>query len=121
MPKDKGVVSPHPQRAACRVELRGDVFDYCRSAKRVMKPNGTFVMVHSAIDPRPEQAIAEAGLVLNERRDIVFRAGQPAIIAVFTCSFDGSRVDADPLVLREYDGTWAPDRRMLRRSMGFTG
>ena len=120
MPADKGVVSPHPQRAACRVELRGSVFDYCRTATRLMKPDGTFVMVHSATDPRPERAIAEAGLVLNERRDIVFRAGRPATIAVFTSSFAGDRIDADPLVLREYDGTWAPDRSMLRRSMGFT-
>jgi len=119
MPVAKGVISPHPQRAACRAELRGNVFDYCTTAARLMKADGTFVMVHSARDPRPEQAITAAGLVLNERRDIVFRAGQSPTIAVFTCSFSGDRHDADPLVLREYDGTWAPDRLMLRRSMGF--
>lgn len=119
MPVSKGVISPHPQRAACRAELRGNVFDYCTTAARLMKPDGTFVMVHSAVDPRPEEAIEAAGLVLNERRDVLFRAGRPPTIAVFTCSFGGKRCDANPLVLREYDGTWAPDRLMLRRSMGF--
>ena len=119
-PIEKGVVSPHPQRAACRMELRGTVYDYCRTAARLLKPDGTFVLVHSASDPRPEHAISEAGLVLNERRDILFRAGRPPTIAVFTCSFEGDRVDAEPLILRNEDGTKADDRRRLRRDMGFT-
>ena len=119
-PVDKGVVSSHPQRAACRMELRGSVFDYCRTAARVMKPEGTFVFVHSASDPRPEQAIAEAGLVLNERRDILFRDGRPPTIAVFRCSFSGSRLDARPFVMRTSDGDWGPDRDMLRDAVGLT-
>lgn len=118
-PIEKGVVSPHPQRAACRMELRGSVFDYCSAAARLMKPDGTFVLVHSATDPRPERAIEAAGLVLNERRDILFRAGRPATIAVFTASFAGERSDAEPLVLRTEDGVPAPDRAMIRQSMGF--
>jgi len=118
-PIEKGLISPHPQRAACRMELRGNVYDYCRTAARIMKPDGTFVLVHSAVDPRPELAIAEAGLVLNERRDILFRADRPPTIAVFTCSFAGVRQDAEPLVLRHDNGEWAPDRAMLRTSMGF--
>ena len=50
-PVANGVVSSHPQRAACRMELRGSVFDYCTTAARVMKTEGTFVFVHSASDP----------------------------------------------------------------------
>ena len=105
-PVDKGVVSPHPQRAACRMELRGSVFDYCTTAARLLKPDGTFVFVHAAADPRPEQAIEAAGLVLNERRDILFRDGRPPTISVFRCSFTGSREDAEPFVMRTIDGAW---------------
>ncbi len=119
-PVEKGVVSSHPQRAACRMELRGSVFDYCKTAARVMKPEGTFVFVHSASDPRPEQAIDAAGLVLNERRDILFRDGRPPTIAVFRCSFSGSRQDARPFVMRTKDGDWGPDRDMLRDAVGLT-
>ena len=119
-PVDKGVVSSHPQRAACRMELRGSVYDYCQTAARLMKPDGTFVFVHTAHDPRPEKAIAEAGLVLNERRDVLFRDGRPPTIAVFRCSFTGDRQDAAPFVMRTADGGWGPHRDLIRAAVGFT-
>ena len=119
-PVEKGIVSSHPQRAACRMELRGSVVDYCKTAARLMKPEGTFVFVHSASDPRPEQAIVDAGLVLNERRDILFRDGRPPTIAVFRCSFSGQRHDARPFVMRTVDGDWGPDRDMLRDAVGLS-
>lgn len=118
-PVDKGVVSPHPQRAACRMELRGSVYDYCRTAARLMKQDGTFVFVHAASDPRPELAIKEAGLVLNERRDVMFRDGRPPTISVFKCSFSGDRNDAQPFVMRTREGDWGPDRQRMRLSLGF--
>ena len=119
-PVENGVVSPHPQRAACRMELRGSVFDYCTTAARLMKPDGTFVFVHAASDPRPELAIAEAGLVLNCRRDVVFRDGRPPTIRVFQCSFSGDRDDAEPFVMRTREGDWGPDRERLRLALGFS-
>ncbi len=118
-PVDKGVVSPHPQRAACRMELRGSVFDYCRAASRLMKPDGTFVFVHAASDPRPELAIQDAGLVLNQRREVLFRDGRPPTISIFKCSFSGNRRDAEPFVMRTADGEWGPDRQRMRLSLGF--
>jgi len=118
-PVEKGVVSPHPQRAACRMELRGSVYDYCLTAARLMKPDGTFVFVHAASDPRPELAIAEAGLVLNERREVLFRDGRPPTISVFKCSFSGDRQDAPPFVMRTEDGDWGPDRQRMRVALGF--
>lgn len=118
-PVEKGVVSPHPQRAACRMELRGSVYDYCRTAARLMKPDGIFVFVHAAADNRPELAIKEAGLVLNERRDVVFRDGRPPTISVFKCSFSGDRKDAQPFVMRTREGDWGPDRQRMRLSLGF--
>lgn len=118
-PVDKGVTSPHPQRAACRMELRGNVYDYCTTAASLLKADGTFVFVHASKDPRPELAIVEAGLVLNERRDVLFRDGRPPTISVFRCSFGGTRTDARPFIMRTADGDWGPDRNALRLAMGF--
>jgi tRNA1(Val) A37 N6-methylase TrmN6 len=103
------------------MELRGSVFDYCRTAARLMKPDGTFVFVHAAHDPRPEQAITEAGLTLNERRDVVFRDGRPPTIAVFRCSFGGDRRDATAFIMRTAEGDWGPDRELLREAVGLKG
>ena len=44
--RDKATMSPHPQRAAARCELHGDVFDYCRTAALHLGENGRFVFVH---------------------------------------------------------------------------
>ena len=118
-PVERGVVSPHPQRAACRMELRGSVYDYCKAAARLMKPDGTFVFVHAASDPRPELAIADAGLVLNQRREVLFRDGRPPTISVFKCSFSGTRSDAEPFVMRTKEGDWGPDRQRMRVALGF--
>jgi tRNA1(Val) A37 N6-methylase TrmN6 len=117
-PLGKGVVSPHPQRAGARMELKGDVFDYCRTAARLMTSDGVFVFVHAAADPRPERAILDAGLTLNKRQDVLFRAGRTPTIAVFTCSFGGERRDEEPLVMRTADGEWGPDRLILRDAFG---
>jgi tRNA1Val (adenine37-N6)-methyltransferase len=60
LPLGTGILSPHPQKAACRFELRGDVSDYCRAAALALAPDGVFALVHSAQDSRPEPAIHEA-------------------------------------------------------------
>ena len=104
-PLGTGGVSPHPQRAACRMELRGDVFDYCRTAALALAPHSLFSLVHSGVDPRPEAALAEAGLTIRSRLDVYFRRDRPApTIAVWIAGKGGTRVDPEPLVIRESDG-----------------
>ncbi len=117
-PLGTAVCSPHPQRAGARMELKGDVFDYCRTAARIMKPDAAFVLCHAASDARPEAAIEAAGLTLNRRQDVCFRDGRPPTIAVFTCSFGGDRSDAPPLIMRTGDGAWGPARYQLQAAMG---
>lgn len=118
IPLGRGVASPHPQRAACRMELRGDVFDYCETAARALSPDGTFSLVHSAVDPRPEQALEAAGLTLRSRRDVFFRRNRAPTIAVWIAGFGGARDDARPLVIREADGSFTQDYVDLRAAMG---
>ncbi|MBI3927079.1 MAG: methyltransferase [Armatimonadetes bacterium] len=120
IPPERGVQSPHPQRAAARIELHGDVFDYCRAAAWVLSPEGRFCFCHAAADPRPEPAIQSAGLRLLRRQDVVFRAGQPPLIALFTCGFSHQEPPrtAPEFVIRDENGRWTDEYLAMRREMG---
>ncbi|MCK6524793.1 methyltransferase [Myxococcota bacterium] len=118
IPLGKGIVSAHPQRAGARMELRGDVFDYCRAAASVLAPDGRFCLCHAAGDPRPEQAIAAAGLTLLARQDVIFRPRQAPTIALFSCAWTGERADLPPFVVRGEDSEWTDEYLKLREEMG---
>ncbi len=117
-PPGNGTRSAHPQKAAARFELHGDVYDYCRAAARSLTADGVFCFCHSARDPRPEQAIAEAGLSLLQRREVYFRACDAPMIALFTCARAGERAEAPPLYLRDSQGNWTDDYLRIRAEMG---
>jgi tRNA1Val (adenine37-N6)-methyltransferase len=118
LPIADGTPSRHPQKAAARFELHGDVFDYCRAAARALAERGAFCFCHSARDTRPEQAIADSGLRLLHRRDVYFRAQHPPMIALFTCAWEGERHDVPPLFLRDDGGRWTDDYLRIRAEMG---
>ncbi|MEC8025522.1 MAG: hypothetical protein VX223_16450 [Myxococcota bacterium] len=113
--------SPHPQKAAARIELHGSVYDYCKAASRVLQPGGRFVFCHAAADPRPEDAVTEAGLCVSARRDVQFRADQPPLIAIFECAWPNSdclRQDHPTFVIRNETGLWTNEYLEMRRDMG---
>ncbi len=123
IPVGKGVISPHPQRAACRFELRGSCVDYCLSARRWLAPGGVFSFVMAAGDPRIEEAPRRAGLAVLERFDVVFREGMDPMIAVMTCKReeDGphpERVDRTFLI-RHADNTFSDEYNAFRLAVGF--
>lgn len=113
-----GVPPRHPQKVAARFELHGDVFDYCQAAARSLSARGAFCFCHAADDPRPEHAIARAGLTLVRRQLVYFRAGLPPRIALFTCAWEGERVELPPLVIRDLQGRWTAAYLALREEMG---
>lgn len=121
IPVGKGVISPHPQRAACRIELRGSILDYAKVASRAMTEDGTFVFCMAAGDPRSVQAIEDAGLFLHVRQDVLFRAGRDPTIALFVARkeprFNGLDV-RDPFVIRDSEGVFTPNYQQFRRVMG---
>lgn len=117
-PVGQALASPHPQRAAARMELHGNVFDYCKRAASLLSPEGVFVFVHSAADPRVEVAIAEAGLQLREAQEVYFRLRLPPTIRLFVCSREGERRDAEPFVIRDHAGLWTDQYLEMRARMG---
>jgi tRNA1Val (adenine37-N6)-methyltransferase len=118
LPSARGVRPRHTQKAAARFELHGDVFDYCSAAARALGGSGVFCFCHRADDPRPEQAIARAGLTLISRQAVYFRAMLPPHVALFTCAWEGERVHLPPLVIRDRDGHWAAEYLAIRAEMG---
>lgn len=119
IPLGKGAVSPVPQRAACRMELRGTIADYAITAARAMHPEGLFVCCFAAGDPRAEAAFPAAGLHLRVRQDVVFRAGKPPTIALFAATRrPGSLEVRAPLEIRDEAGVWTDAYLGVREVMG---
>ncbi|MEE2750232.1 MAG: SAM-dependent methyltransferase [Myxococcota bacterium] len=117
-PLGTGVVSPHPQRAAARMELHGSVFDYCEAAARSLCEHGRFVFCHSATDPRPREAIDAVGLKLISQQDVVFGKAQAAMITVFECGWQGQEYSREPLLIRDSEGRWTDAYQKVRFGMG---
>ncbi len=119
IPVGKGVVSPHPQRAGARFELRGSVLDYAAAAARSLQRDARsrFCFVHLATDPRPEQALREVGLALLARQEVFFRAGRQPLIALFTAGWEGERHDPEPLVIRDAEGRFTEAYLDVRREL----
>jgi tRNA1Val (adenine37-N6)-methyltransferase len=127
-PIGAGVEGNHPQKVACRFEVRGDIVDYASAAARHIQPGGFFVCVY------PEErrdwldaAARKAGFVVVRRRPVVFREGESPLIGLF-----GMMRAADlsetmrtgtwaepPLVIRSADGNVHPEYAAIKLSCGF--
>jgi tRNA1Val (adenine37-N6)-methyltransferase len=118
IPVGQGVQPQHPQKAAARFELHGDIFDYCQAAARSLAAQGIFCFCHTADDARPEYAIRQAGLTLVRRQEVYFRASVPPRMGLFTCAWEGTRTDLPPLVIRDMAGRWTAEYLALRAEMG---
>ena len=110
-PPDSCKHSPHPQRAHARVELRGSLVDYCKTAAYYMAEEGRFCFVMPAGDPRTESAPIAAGFRVLERIDYVFREGSAPMIATLVCG-RASETPPEPrvtrsIVIRKRDGEWS--------------
>src|SRR6185436_19614276 len=85
-PQGAGVESEHPQKLACRFELRGTVADYCTVAAKHLATGGWFSCVfpnEPAQLARIESGARTAGLTIVRRRPVVFREGDSPLIALF--------------------------------------
>lgn len=120
IPLGTGVVSPVPQRAGARMELRGSVYDYCEAAKRWLAPGGRFCFVMAAADARTEDAPLKAGLQVVERFDYVFARGRDPLVCTLICAHAeeelGPRAEGR-LVIRGPDGEWTDEYLAFREEM----
>ena len=127
---EAGVKSEHPQRLACRFELRGDIADYCCTASQHLAPGGFFACVFPA-EPaqlrRVEGGAKAAGLVIVRKRPVIFREGEPPLVALFGMIraedlpdwFRGQTWIEPALTIRTREGKIHPEYSALKLAIGF--
>lgn len=119
----------HPQAIPARIEVRGNVADYCAAAARILAPGGVFAFVFPFAQlARAEEAASAAGLLVVRRRDVVFKEGEVPLISLFACARGadippsiharGTFVEP-PLVIRRRDGQVSEEYAVVRMSFGF--
>jgi len=127
-PPGSGIESEHPQKAASRFEMRGDVRDYARVAGERLAPGGVFACVFPEIDrARMQDAAAVAALTIVRRRPVLFREGERPLIALLAMTrrrdlpphmHDRPWVEP-PLVIRCADGQVHPEYAAVKLAVGF--
>ncbi len=129
-PPDAGVKSEHPQKLACRFELRGTVADYCSTAAKHLERGGFFACVFP-IEPaqlaRVELGAREAGLVIVRKRPIVFRESEPPLVGLFGMMraadlpdwFREKTWEEPALTIRTRDGAIHPEYSAVKLAIGF--
>jgi tRNA1Val (adenine37-N6)-methyltransferase len=129
-PLGTGVESEHPQKLACRFELRGNIADYCAAASRYLALGGLFACVFPT-EPtqlaRVELAARNTGLVIVRKRPVVLREGEPPLIALFAMMratdlpewFRGQTWIEPTLTIRRDDGSIHPEYSVVKLAIGF--
>lgn len=86
-PPGSGVAGDHPQKIACRFEMRGNIADYCATAAPRLNRGGIFVCVFpvtpSAQRSRVEAAASMAGLRIIRWRPVTLREPEPPLLGLF--------------------------------------
>jgi tRNA1Val (adenine37-N6)-methyltransferase len=126
-PSGSGIEGDHPQKVACRFELRGDIQDYARVAAAHLDAGGVFACVFPDEQrARVEQAAAAVELVIVRRRPVIFREGQPPLVTLFAMVRASDLPPAmhrtwtePPLVIRTADGAVHPEYAAVKLAVGF--
>ncbi len=128
-PLGTGPEGNHPQKIACRFELRGTVANYCTTAARHLQRGGFFACVFP-VDPDEQHkrviaGAAAAGLSIVRWRPVVLREGAKPLLGLF-----GMMRSEDlpptvrpwqepPLIIRTQAGTVHPEYVAVKLSFGF--
>lgn len=127
-PLGTGSEGDHPQKIACRFEVRGDISDYATVAAAHLAAGGIFACVFPEVQrERVERAARDASLAIVRRRPVVFKAGDAPLVTLFAMS-RRSDLPADlhehtwvepPLIIRNPDGRVHPEYAAVKLSFGF--
>jgi tRNA1Val (adenine37-N6)-methyltransferase len=112
-PLGTGIEGDHPQKIACRFELRGDIAHYCDTAAQRLTMGGFFACVFPTEQiERVEAAARKAELSIVRRRPVVLREGDAPLLSLFGMM----RADHLPETFREK--TWTEPALLIRQKNG---
>ena len=130
-PLGTGPEGDHPQKIACRFEVRGNIADYCLTAAKHLERGGIFACVFP-VDPehqheRVRTAAAAAGLVIVRWRPIVLREGARPLLGLFGLMraedlperLHAATWTEPPLIIRTQSGAVHPEYQVVKLSFGF--
>lgn len=130
-PQGSGPEGDHPQKVACRFELRGDIADYCLTAARHLAGGGVFACVFPVAPAgqhaRVREAAERAGLVIVRWRPVILREGERPLLGLFVMMRAADLPEAvratpweEPaLVIRTASGAVHPEYVAVKLSFGF--
>jgi tRNA1Val (adenine37-N6)-methyltransferase len=119
-PAHTGIIPADSQKAHARFELRGDIADYARAARRHLEPSGRFVVCFPyAQKARALAALRAEGLAASRIRDIVPRAGLPPLFSLFLAALEAEPLVEERFVVRDADGTHTDAMHAVRARLGF--
>ncbi len=115
-PPGSGVLGDHPQKIACRFEMRGSIHDYCETASRHLAPAGWFACVFP-IQPLEQEkrvfdAARAAGLSVVRMRPVALKEGEPPLLGVF------AMVRSEDLPEAQRERTWREPELVIRTRSG---
>ena len=130
-PPGSGLESEHPQKLACRFELRGTVADYCAIAAPHLSAAGAFACVFP-VSPAEQEARVHAGaraagLTIVRWRPVVLREGDRPLLGLFLMqrasdlpeTMRGKPWPEPPLIIRTSTGAVHPEYSAVKLAFGF--
>lgn len=121
-PLGTGSLPEDLQKAHARFELRGDVGDYARAAKRHITEDGLFVFCFPFQQKsRCIKLVTAVGFRLMTIRDVVPMKSKPALFSLYcaSLSFTGTVKEEEPLIVAFENGKYTPEMRALQATRGF--
>lgn len=127
-PAGTGIEGDHPQKIACRFELRGDIADYCAVATAHLALGGFFACVFPTAQlERVESAAEKVGLTIVRRRPVALKEGEEPLISLFgmcvaehlPAGFRNQTWNEPTLIIRRKDGSVHPEYAAVKLAIGF--
>jgi len=121
-PIGTGSLPEDSQKAHARFELKGDIGDYARAAKRHITADGLFVFCFPFQQKnRGIKLVTDAGFRVMTIRDVLPMKSKPALFSLFcaTLSFTGAMCKEDTLVVAFQNGKYTPEMIAIQATRGF--
>jgi tRNA1Val (adenine37-N6)-methyltransferase len=130
-PIGTGVEGDHPQKIACRFEIRGNIADYCAAVSRHLERGGLFACVFPVTPDsqheRVKESAAASALSIVRWRPVVLREGEEPLLGLFammhsadlSAAIRAQTWNEPPLTIRTRNGLVHPEYVAVKLSFGF--